>query len=74
MRIFPIFFSEFTAIPKPESVFKILIDNIELKIFGKHLGIRPAERAVKKIKTIMHPDLWSFYDTASYSNEPIESD
>lgn len=47
----------FTAIPKQDSVFKIRFDNIELKIFGKYLNIRPAERAVKKIKTIMRPDL-----------------
>lgn len=45
------------AIPKQDSVFKICFDSIELKIFGKYLNIRPAERAVKKIKTIMHPDL-----------------
>lgn len=47
----------FTAIPKPESVFKILVKGIEMKIFGKYLNIRPAERAVKKIKSLMHPDL-----------------
>ncbi|XP_031621857.1 ribonuclease P protein subunit p29 [Contarinia nasturtii] len=45
------------TIPKPESVFKIVVNGIEFKIFGKYLNIRPAERAVKKIKTIMHPDL-----------------
>lgn len=46
-----------TAIPKPESVFKLIVNGIEMKIFGKYLTIRPAERAVKKIKTHMHPDL-----------------
>lgn len=48
---------DFAAIPKPESVFKISLRDIEFTIFGKYLNIRPAERAVKKIKTIMHPDL-----------------
>lgn len=47
----------FSAIPKPESIFKIVVNGIEMKIFGKYLNIRPAERAVKKIKTLMYPDL-----------------
>lgn len=47
----------YVAIPKPESVFNILLKGVELKIFGKHLNIRPAERSVKKIKTLMDPDL-----------------
>lgn len=50
-------FFHFTAIPKPESVFKIVVNGIEFKIFGKYLNIRPAERAVKKIKTNIHPEL-----------------
>lgn len=50
-------FISFAAIPKPESVFKIVVNGIELKIFGKYLNIRPAERAVKKIKTLIYPDL-----------------
>lgn len=50
-------FSLLAAIPKPESVFKIIVNGIEFKIFGKYFNIRPAERAVKKIKTLMHPDL-----------------
>lgn len=45
------------AIPKPESLFKILVNGIEFKIFGKYFNIRPAERAVKKIKSVMYPDL-----------------
>lgn len=48
----------FLAIPKTESVFKLQIKDIEFKIYGKYLNIRPAERAVKKIKNFMEPDLW----------------
>lgn len=47
----------FLAIPKTESVFKMQIKDIEFKIYGKYLNIRPAERAVKKIKNFMEPDL-----------------
>lgn len=47
----------FAAIPKTESVFKLQIKDIEFKIYGKYLNIRPAERAVKKIKNFMEPDL-----------------
>ncbi|KAJ6635242.1 Ribonuclease P protein subunit p29 [Pseudolycoriella hygida] len=45
------------TIPKMDSVFKILLKNLEFTIFGKHLTIRPAERSVKKIKNFMEPDL-----------------
>lgn len=45
------------AIPKQDSVFRIQIDGIECTIFGRHLGIRPAERSVKKIKNFMDMDL-----------------
>lgn len=50
-------FPFFTAIPKIDSVFKILIKDIEFTIYGKYLNIRPAERSVKKIKNCMEPDL-----------------
>lgn len=46
-----------TAIPKNDSVFLIKLYNLELTVFGKHLNIRPAERSVKKVKSIMDPDL-----------------
>lgn len=47
----------FPAIPKIESVFRLQIKNIEFTVYGKYLNIRPAERAVKKIKNFMEPDL-----------------
>lgn len=47
----------FAAIPKQDSVFRICIDRLECTLFGRHLGIRPAERSVKKIKNFMDLDL-----------------
>lgn len=46
------------AIPKQDSVFQIVVANLEFTIFGKHLTIRSAERSVKKIKNFMELDLW----------------
>lgn len=45
------------AIPKNESVFEILINNLVLTIFGKNINMRPAERSVKKVKQFMDLDL-----------------
>lgn len=41
------------TIPKRESVFFLKIGNLNVKIFGKHITIRPAERSIKKIKNFM---------------------
>lgn len=46
-----------TTIPKKECVFQILLRNMKIKIFGKHLCVRPAERTTKKVKGHLHPDL-----------------
>ncbi|XP_037930542.1 ribonuclease P protein subunit p29-like [Teleopsis dalmanni] len=43
------------TIPKSECNFGMRLGNIEFTIFGKHLTIRPAERSVKKIKTLVEP-------------------
>lgn len=45
------------TIPKKECVFEIFINNICLKLFGKQLCVRPAERSTKKIKAQQHPDI-----------------
>lgn len=46
-----------TAIPKKECVFQLLLKDMKIQIFGKHLGVRPAERTSKKVKGHLHPDL-----------------
>ena len=49
--------STLPAIPKNESVFEVPVHNLVLKIFGKHINMRPAERSVKKVKQFMSMDL-----------------
>lgn len=56
-KVLIFYYQIIAAIPKPESVFEIQLKGIEFKIFGKFMRIRPAERAVRKIKTNVHPDL-----------------
>lgn len=45
------------TIPKNESVFQINVKNIEVSLFGKYFNARPAERSVRKIKTVSVLDL-----------------
>ncbi|XP_055374903.1 ribonuclease P protein subunit p29-like [Condylostylus longicornis] len=45
------------TLPKAESIFKIMLGNVELTIFGKYLTTRPAEKSVKKIKNNINLDL-----------------
>ncbi|ERL95031.1 uncharacterized protein LOC109543774 [Dendroctonus ponderosae] len=45
------------TILKDTSVFEFVIDKLKFTFFGKHLATRPSDRSVKKIKSIMHPDL-----------------
>ncbi|CAG9767754.1 unnamed protein product [Ceutorhynchus assimilis] len=42
---------------KDTSVFQFVLDNMKFTFFGKHLTARPSDRSVKKIKTLMQPDL-----------------
>lgn len=46
-----------TTLPKKDCVFELYIRDTRLCIFGKHLCVRPAERATKKLKSYLHPDL-----------------
>lgn len=46
-----------STIPKKECVFQIIMKAMKIQIFGKHLGVRPAERTTKKVKGHLHPDL-----------------
>lgn len=48
--------NQIRTLPKRDSVFLLKIGSISLKIFGKHLTIRPAERSIKKIKNFMDID------------------
>lgn len=45
--------NQIRMLPKRDSVFLLKIGNLTVKIFGKHLTIRPAERSIKKIKNFM---------------------
>lgn len=45
-----------TLIKKP-SVFCFTLDNLRFTIFGKHMGVRPSERSMKKLKLHFLPDL-----------------
>ncbi|KAF5271997.1 hypothetical protein FQR65_LT04978 [Abscondita terminalis] len=48
--------SESVLVKKP-SVFSFVLDKMKFTVFGKHIGIRPNERSVKKLKTHFLPDL-----------------
>ncbi|XP_053678676.1 ribonuclease P protein subunit p29 [Anopheles nili] len=45
------------TIPKNDSLFEVIMRDKVVTIFGKHLSVRPAERAVKKTKLFAFPDL-----------------
>ncbi|XP_019872645.2 uncharacterized protein LOC109600904 [Aethina tumida] len=49
--------NQLKIIVKDSSVFEIILGDIKLTIFGKHITTRPSEKSVKKIKTFMYPDL-----------------
>ncbi|XP_017771566.1 PREDICTED: uncharacterized protein LOC108558971 [Nicrophorus vespilloides] len=42
---------------KKPTVFQFVLDKFKFTVFGKHIATKPSERSVKKIKTLMHPDL-----------------
>lgn len=46
------------TIPKKECLFEMKIGSMSVVIVGKHFNIRPVERAVKKIKSCIEPELW----------------
>ncbi|XP_044260137.1 ribonuclease P protein subunit p29 [Tribolium madens] len=49
--------SQLKIIPKNTSVFQFTLDKIKFTVFGKHIMTKPSERSVKKIKSLMLPDL-----------------
>ncbi|KYB27036.1 ribonuclease P protein subunit p29 [Tribolium castaneum] len=49
--------SQLKIIPKNTSVFEFVLDAMKFTVFGKHIMTKPSERSVKKIKSVMLPDL-----------------
>ncbi|XP_050310721.1 ribonuclease P protein subunit p29 [Anthonomus grandis grandis] len=45
------------TILKDTSVFEFILDNMTFTFLGKHLVSRPADRSVRKIRSLLHPDL-----------------
>uniref|UniRef100_A0A182MXV6 Ribonuclease P protein subunit p29 n=1 Tax=Anopheles dirus TaxID=7168 RepID=A0A182MXV6_9DIPT len=45
------------TIPKNDSQFEVITQDMVVTLFGKHLNARPAERSVKKTKMFAFPDL-----------------
>ncbi|KAK5638579.1 hypothetical protein RI129_012874 [Pyrocoelia pectoralis] len=49
--------NELKILVKKPSVFTFTLDDMKFTIFGKYAIIRPSERSIKKIKTLLLPDL-----------------
>lgn len=46
-----------SVIPKQDSVFTIVLDNMKLTIYGKYIMYKPADRSAKKLKSSIVPTL-----------------
>jgi len=49
--------NQLKTILKDTSVFEFILDNMKFTFLGKYLATRPSDRSVKKIKSLMQPDL-----------------
>ncbi|KAB0791800.1 hypothetical protein PPYR_03600 [Photinus pyralis] len=49
--------NELKILIKKSSVFSLVLDDMKFTIFGKYTVVRPSERSIKKVKTLLLPDL-----------------